>query len=114
MFGSKSRSACSPKRGLLLGPISLFWATLSPLVGSDRLEQPVPAALISQSNQFLVSFALGEKAVAAAEAARLPATILEAIAAAPRYAEGRGVRIAVTNARLVPALTTLAHIKHQH
>src|SRR5512146_1445283 len=44
-----------------------------------------------QPSQFLVSFALGEKAVAAARAARLSASVLKAIDDAPRYAEGRGV-----------------------
>jgi hypothetical protein len=64
-----------------------------------------------QRNQFLVSFALGEKAVAAARAAKLHASILEAIDAAPRYAEGRGVRIPVRSARQLPPLVRLARIK---
>src|SRR5512140_1473741 len=38
---------------------------------------------------FLVSFALGERAVQEARAAKLPKALLAAIDAAPRYAEGR-------------------------
>jgi hypothetical protein len=43
-----------------------------------------------QKGRFLASFALGEKAVLAARAAGLPAALLAAVDAAPRYAEGRG------------------------
>jgi hypothetical protein len=66
------------------------------------------------AGRFLVSFALGEKAVAAARAAKLPSALLEAIDAAPRYAEGRGVRIPVEGGELVPSLAALARIKHEH
>lgn len=64
-----------------------------------------------QTGRFLVSFALGEKAAAAAHAAKLPKALLAALDAAPRYAEGRGLRLEVQDARLVPALATLAAIK---
>lgn len=58
-----------------------------------------------------VSFALGEKAVAQAKLAGLPKALLDAIEAAPRYAEGRGVRIQVTKLAQLPALAALAEIK---
>jgi len=61
-----------------------------------------------------VSFALGEKAVAAARAHKLPAAVLKAIESAPKYAEGRGVRLEVRQAREVSALATLAEIKDKH
>jgi len=48
-----------------------------------------------QAKQFLASFALGEKVVAAAERADLPAAIVEMIRTAPKYPEGRAVRITV-------------------
>lgn len=67
-----------------------------------------------QAGHFLVSFALGEKAVAATQSARLAAFLRDAIAAAPRYAEGRGVRVSVTRADQVASLATLAQIKSQH
>jgi hypothetical protein len=60
---------------------------------------------------FLASLALGERAVVAAREAGLPSAILEAIESAPRYAEGRGVRVEVRNSRLVPGLAALAAIK---
>jgi uncharacterized protein DUF3788 len=67
-----------------------------------------------RQNQFLVSFALGEKAVAAAHAARLSASVLKAIDDAPRYAEGRGVRIPVRTSSQLTTLARLAQIKHEN
>lgn len=60
---------------------------------------------------FLASFALGEKAVAAAKRAGLPDPVIEVIDAAPRYAEGRGVRIPVRNKLTLAAVQQLAAIK---
>ena len=70
--------------------------------------------LTPQQNQFLASFALGEKAVAAARAAKLSAAVLKVIDDAPRYAEGRGVRIPVRSSRQVTALARLAQIKREN
>lgn len=70
--------------------------------------------LTPQERQFLVSFALGERAAAAAHAAKLPATIFRVVDAAPRYAEGRGVRFTVKGRRPVPALAKLTEIKCAH
>ena len=70
--------------------------------------------LIPQQNQFLASFALGERAVAAARAAKLSAAILRIIDDAPRYAEGRGVRIPVRGSRQLTALARLAEIKREN
>jgi hypothetical protein len=70
--------------------------------------------LIPQQNQFLVSFALGDKAVAAAHAAKLSAAVLRIIDDAPRYAEGRGVRIPVRGSRQLTTLARLAQIKHEN
>jgi len=60
---------------------------------------------------FLVGFALGEKAVKAAHDSALPASILECIDNAPKYAEGRGVRIEVRNKRDLGSVEKLAAIK---
>lgn len=60
---------------------------------------------------FLASFAFGEKAVQSAHNAKLPAGILAIIDAAPRYAEGRGVRIEVRTAKDVAAVKQLVAIK---
>lgn len=67
-----------------------------------------------RKGHFLVSFALGEKAVAEAHARKLPASLLKAIDASPKYAEGRGVRLEVRQGREVSALATLARIKSDH
>jgi hypothetical protein len=44
---------------------------------------------------FLASFALGEKAVKTIHDSGLPQNVLEVIDSAPKYAEGRGVRLQV-------------------
>ncbi len=63
---------------------------------------------------FLVSFALSEKAVDAAHARKLSASLLKTIDAAPKYPEGRGVRLEVRHIRQVSALATLAELKNAH
>jgi len=60
---------------------------------------------------FNVAFILGAKAVAAARAARLPASVASALAIAPKYPEGTGLRLVVKSARSLPALCRLAAIK---
>jgi Protein of unknown function (DUF3788) len=60
---------------------------------------------------FLASFALGEKAVKAAHNSDLPTSILAAIDSAKKYAEGRGVRLEVRNAKDVRHVEKLAVIK---
>ena len=67
--------------------------------------------LTPRRGSFLASFVLGENAAAAARAARLPDALLAAIEAAPRYAEGRGVRLEVRDVADVPGLVRLAEIK---
>lgn len=77
------------------------------LVHQDR----VVLYLTPQPRQFVVSVALGERAVAAACAAQLSAGVLNAIVTAPRYPEGRGIRITVHDGRDLATLTRLAKIK---
>lgn len=60
---------------------------------------------------FLASFVLGEKACAAAHQAKLPAPMLKRIDAAPRYAEGRGVRFEVRTKADADGVETVAAIK---
>ncbi len=66
------------------------------------------------ARHFLASFVLGEKACSAAREAALPEFILTVIAAAPKYAEGRGFRIPVTTLKQARALAELAAIKAAH
>jgi len=63
---------------------------------------------------FTAGFALGERAVAAAEESALPTPILDAIHNAPKYAEGRGVRIEVKRPADLEAIKTLVQIKMAH
>jgi Protein of unknown function (DUF3788) len=70
--------------------------------------------LTPQKGQFLVSMALGERAVAAAHAAKLAASVLKVIDNASRYAEGRGVRLPVRGGRQLTALARLAQIKREN
>jgi|SRR5579872_2400721 len=60
---------------------------------------------------FLASFALGDKAIAAARKSKLPARVLKIIAEAKRYAEGTAVRMEVHKPVDVAAVQILAKIK---
>ena len=67
--------------------------------------------LIVCQGHFLAAFALGEKACRAARESGLPATVLETIEAAPKYAEGRGVWLEVRSKRDADSVRRLAAIK---
>ena len=134
-FDDGSRQPTAPELEDMLGRSHASWSKLISLVG-DRVKGVAPLWKFSgkstgwgmrlvdrgrvivymtpQRGQFLVSFVLGDRAVAAALSAKLPAAIREAIDAAPRYAEGRGLRFEVRNAALLPALARLAEIKRDH
>jgi hypothetical protein len=60
---------------------------------------------------FRASFALGEKAVRAAHESGLPASVLKLIDEAPRYAEGRGVRLEIRKAADVRSALQIARVK---
>ena len=134
-FGDKSRAPSDEDLRAALGRAYTPWKALVALVG----ERVVPITelwgftsrntgwglrlchrdriilyMTPQHQQFLVSLVLGEKAIAAAHAVRLSAAVREAIAAAPRYAEGTGVRMTVTSSRQLPGLAALAQIKSQN
>ena len=63
---------------------------------------------------FLASFALGDRAVAAARESELPREVMEVIESARRYAEGTAVRLEVRTAKDVAAVVKLAGIKLAH
>ena len=131
-FDEKARHPTNEQLRTVLGGAYQPWIDLLALIG-ERID---PAAavwkfstgwslrvlykdrvivyLIPQHNQFLASFALGEKAVAAARRAKLSAAVLRAIDDAPRYAEGRGVRIPVRGSRQLTTLARLAQIKRDN
>jgi len=67
--------------------------------------------LIPQAGRFLVGVVLGEKAARAAHERRLSVSVLKLIDAAPRYAEGRGIRFTVTTKKDLAAALELAGLK---
>lgn len=60
---------------------------------------------------FMVSFLLNEKALKAAKESRLPKAVADALAAAPRYPEGNGLRLIVQHSADLPAIRKIAMIK---
>ncbi len=95
-------------------PIAVEWGYSGKAYGWGlRLKEAKRALLYltPRSGYFVASFALGEKAVQAAKAAKLSASTLKAIDEAPRYAEGRGVRIEVRNSGDAKRILRLAEIK---
>lgn len=67
--------------------------------------------LSPRTGSFLASFALSDKAVAAARKSNLPPNVLKIVNAAKRYAEGEAIRIEVRAAKDVDVVKTLAKIK---
>ncbi|HEV2135820.1 MAG TPA: DUF3788 domain-containing protein [Terracidiphilus sp.] len=63
------------------------------------------------SGCFRVSFILGEKAVAAARASKLPKAVLKALDEAPRYPEGTGLRLTVSKSKDLPPIRRLTQAK---
>ena len=61
-----------------------------------------------------VAFVLGDRAVEAAKAARLPKRVLDELDHAPRYPEGTGLRLVVTKHGDLAAIEKLAAIKMAH
>lgn len=97
-----------------IGPVTGVWGFTSASTGWGlrlRRKERVILYMTPRDGGFLVSFALGEKAVAAAMSRKLPAALVKAIESAPRYAEGRGVRIEVTKPSQVAGLVALAEAK---
>jgi hypothetical protein len=60
---------------------------------------------------FQVAFVLGDRALKAARETRFPASVTQAIAEAPHYPEGMGLRLVVKSAKDLPAIRRLAEIK---
>ena len=81
--------------------------------GSLRLKQKKRTVLhlIPCKGYFLAGLALGEKAVAAARDSGLPGSVLTVVDEAPKYAEGRGVRLEVRNKGDREAVKKLAAAK---
>lgn len=83
-------------------PLTLEWGFSGKAYGWGlRLKQPKRTVLYMTpcEGHFLASMALGEKAVKAAHAAGLPARVLAVVDSAPKFAEGRAVRLEVRTKR---------------
>lgn len=96
------------------GPITAEWGFASKSTGWGlrlKTEKRTILYMTPCRGYFLASFALGEKAVAAAHETDLPASVLEVIDSARKYAEGRGVRLEVRKAADVRAVEKLAIVK---
>ena len=109
LWNELQKEVCS-----LFSPALVEWGYASKSTGWGmriKTEKRVIIYMTPCRGYFLASFALGEKAVRAAHDAKLPAKILSAIDAAPKYAEGRGVRIEVRTKSDVKAIAKLAAIK---
>ena len=103
--------------GARFAPVSATWGFSSKSTGWGlRLADATRTILYltPRDGDFLASFALGERAVKAARESGLSPAVLDAIDAAPRYAEGRGVRLAVRTAGDVREVMRLAEIKMAH
>ena len=64
-----------------------------------------------QAGMFLLGCVLGEKAAAAAREQGAPERVLTLLEEAPRYAEGRGIRMPVSTAADLDAARVLAALK---
>jgi hypothetical protein len=90
------------------------WKCYSPKSGwSLRVlkKKRVVVYLLPGSKAFLASFALGEKALAAARASRPPPKLVRVLDEAPRYPEGHAVRVEVRTKADADAVLLLAAAK---
>jgi hypothetical protein len=76
-----------------------------------RQKQRTVLYMVPCPGYFVASFALGEKACSAARGSGLPTRVLEIIQHAPKYSEGRGVRLEVRNKKDLATVEALALIK---
>jgi hypothetical protein len=101
-------------------PIEEQWNCAGPKFGWSmrlRRKERVVLYLIPQEKGFLAGVVLGEKAVKEATAGSvpgrrpLPAPVLALLEAAPRYAEGRGLRLPVASRQDVESVLRLVAAK---
>ena len=96
------------------GPVREEWSFAGANYGwSLRLKNAKKAIvyLTPRRHDFLASFALGEKACALARTSGISPDVLAIIDSAPRYAEGRGVRIPVRSRKTVGEVLKIAALK---
>jgi hypothetical protein len=132
IFLEKSASPTAPALAGALGAKASLWRELKQAIAAQhapitedwvfagktsgwslRLKQKKRAVvyLTPCARGFRASFAFGERAVRAAHESALPSAILRLIDEAPKYVEGRAVRIDVKRAADVRYVIELAAIK---
>jgi hypothetical protein len=95
-------------------PITQLWNFAGAKTGwSLRLKRRdrIVLYMTPQPGGFLLGVVLGEKAARAAHDAGLPEAVLALIDDAPRYGEGRGIRLAVSTGDDLAAARILAALK---
>jgi hypothetical protein len=95
-------------------PITELWNCAGAKSGwSLRLKRKdrILLYLIPQAGQFLLGVVLGEKAAKAAHSAGLSKPVLALIDGAPRYAEGRGIRLPIAHRGDLATAQALAALK---
>jgi Protein of unknown function (DUF3788) len=95
-------------------PITQHWNFSGPKFGwSLRLKrrERIVVYLTPRTGSFQVGIVVGEKAAAAARQGGARKRVLALIDAAPRYAEGRGIRVPVTSREALRAVEELAALK---
>jgi hypothetical protein len=96
------------------GIVEQEWSSYSQKAGWSlrlKLKKRTIVYLSPCDGCFRVSFALGDRAVAAARQGGLSKSVLQLLDDAPRYAEGTGVRLMVKAPRDMAAIRKLALIK---
>lgn len=67
--------------------------------------------LLPRAGYFKVAFVFGDKALGLMAEHGIPIEIIEELMAAKKYAEGRGIRIEITQSEVVPAICKLINLK---
>ena len=96
------------------GVSELEWKTVSAKYGWGlrlKLKKRTIVYLGPSLGCMMVSFVLGNRAVAAAQASDLPKAIVKTIEDAPKYAEGTGVRLIVRKSADLDPVRILTRIK---
>ena len=90
------------------------WNSYSPKAGwSLRVKRKARTIvwLGPRTGSFIAAFTIGDKAMQAARAGKLPQRIVKIMNAAPKYPEGTGVRIALKTPKDLAGVLALAVIK---
>ena len=90
------------------------WSSYSPTAGWSLREKRKARTIVwlgPRAGSVIAAFILGDKAMRAARAGKLPQRIVKIMEEAPKYPEGTGVRITLKTPKDLAAVKTLASIK---